>query len=68
MTQTDDNLKEAFAGESQANRRYTFFADKAEKEGLKQVARLFRAAAEAESKARMRMLREPPRRLAPVPG
>ena len=49
MTQTDDNLREAFAGESQANRRYTFFAEKAEKEGLKQVARLFRAAAEAET-------------------
>ena len=49
MTQTDDNLSEAFAGESQANRRYTFFAEKAEKEGLKQVARLFRAAAEAET-------------------
>src|ERR1700690_4138266 len=49
MTQTDDNLGEAFAGESQANRRYTFFAEKAEKEGLKQVARLFRAAAEAEA-------------------
>jgi rubrerythrin len=49
MTQTDDNLRAAFAGESQANRRYTFFAEKAEKEGLKQVARLFRAAAEAET-------------------
>ena len=49
MTQTDKNLQEAFAGESQANRRYTFFAEKAEKEGLKQVARLFRAAAEAET-------------------
>jgi rubrerythrin len=49
MTKTDDNLREAFAGESQANRRYTFFAEKAEKEGLKQVARLFRAAAEAET-------------------
>ena len=49
MSQTDDNLREAFAGESQANRRYTFFAEKAEKEGLKQVARLFRAAAEAET-------------------
>jgi rubrerythrin len=47
--QSDDNLKEAFAGESQANRRYTFFAEKAEKEGLKQAARLFRAAAEAET-------------------
>ena len=49
MTKTDDNLREAFAGESQANRRYLFFAEKAEKEGLKQVARLFRAAAEAET-------------------
>jgi rubrerythrin len=49
MPATDDNLREAFAGESQANRRYLFFADKAEKEGLKQVARLFRAAAEAET-------------------
>ena len=49
MPKTDDNLREAFAGESQANRRYTFFAEKADKEGLKQVARLFRAAAEAET-------------------
>ncbi len=47
MPKTDDNLREAFAGESQANRRYLFFAAKAEKEGLKQAARLFRAAAEA---------------------
>jgi rubrerythrin len=46
---TDENLKTAFAGESQANRRYMFFADKAEKEGFPQVARLFRAAAEAET-------------------
>ncbi len=46
---TTDNLKEAFAGESQANRRYTAFARKADKEGLPQVARLFRAAAEAET-------------------
>ena len=49
MPKTDDNLREAFAGESQANRRYSFFAEKAEKEGLKQAARLFRAAAEAET-------------------
>jgi rubrerythrin len=42
-------LQSAFAGESQANRRYLFFADKAEKEGYPQVARLFRAAAEAET-------------------
>jgi len=46
---TEKNLQEAFAGESQANRRYLFFAEKAEKEGYTQVARLFRAAAEAET-------------------
>ena len=46
---TERNLQEAFAGESQANRRYIFFAEKAEKEGHPQVARLFRAAAEAET-------------------
>jgi rubrerythrin len=46
---TEKNLQEAFAGESQANRRYLFFADKAEKEGYMQVARLFQAAAEAET-------------------
>jgi len=46
---TQDNLKEAFAGESQANRKYLAFADKAEQEGFKQVARLFRAAADAET-------------------
>ena len=44
-----DNLKEAFAGESQANRKYLAFAKKADEEGLHQVARLFRAAAEAET-------------------
>mgnify|MGYP006287804027 CR=1 FL=1 len=44
-----DNLKEAFAGESQANRKYLAFAKKADQEGLPQVARLFRAAAEAET-------------------
>lgn len=46
---TEKNLQEAFAGESQANRRYLFFAEKAEKEGYTQIARLFRAAAEAET-------------------
>lgn len=49
MSMTDENLKEAFAGESQANRRYLFFAEKADQEGHKQAARLFRAAAEAET-------------------
>jgi len=49
MSDTMENLQTAFAGESQANRRYLFFADKAEKEGYPQIARLFRAAAEAET-------------------
>ncbi len=49
MNKTEQNLKEAFAGESQANRKYLAFAQKAEKEGYPQVARLFRAAAEAET-------------------
>lgn len=46
---TMDNLQEAFAGESQANRMYLAFAKKAENDGLPQVAKLFRAAAEAET-------------------
>jgi rubrerythrin len=46
---TEDNLKEAFAGESQANRKYLAFAKKADEEGYAQVARLFRAAGEAET-------------------
>ncbi len=49
MARTTDNLQQAFAGESQANRKYLFFAEKAEEEGQKQIARLFRAAAEAET-------------------
>ena len=49
MGNTLDNVQAAFAGESQANRRYLFFADKADKEGHKQIARLFRAAADAET-------------------
>ena len=49
MSNTQENLQSAFAGESQANRRYLFFAEKAEKEGHPQIARLFRAAAEAET-------------------
>ena len=46
---SDQNLNEAFAGESQANRKYLAFAKKAEEEGYPQVAKLFRAAAEAET-------------------
>ncbi|GAB4484163.1 MAG: rubrerythrin family protein [Thermodesulfovibrionales bacterium] len=49
MSKTEKNLMEAFAGESQANRKYLAFAKKAEEEGFKQVAKLFRAAAEAET-------------------
>ena len=49
MSRTEKNLWEAFAGESQANRKYLAYAKKAEKEGHAQVARLFRAAAEAET-------------------
>lgn len=49
MSKTEQNLLEAFAGESQANRKYLAFAKKADAEGLAQVAKLFRAAAEAET-------------------
>ena len=48
-SKTEKNLLNAFAGESQANRRYLAFAKQAEKEGYPQVARLFKAAAEAET-------------------
>ena len=46
---TQENLKQAFAGESQANRKYLAFAEKADQEGYRQVAKLFRAAAAAET-------------------
>jgi len=49
MSKTEQNLKDAFAGESQANRKYLAFAQKADDEGYPQIARLFRAAAEAET-------------------
>jgi len=49
MSKTEQFLKEAFAGESQANRRYLAFAATADQEGYPQIARLFRAAAEAET-------------------
>jgi rubrerythrin len=49
MSKTIDNLMAAFAGESQANRKYLAFAKKADEEGHKQVAKLFRAAAHAET-------------------
>lgn len=47
--QSEKNLREAFAGESQANRRYLAFAEKAAEEGFPNVARLFRAIAESET-------------------
>lgn len=49
MSKSEESLKEAFAGESQANRRYLAFGVKADQEGYPQVARLFRAAGEAET-------------------
>ncbi len=49
MGKTEDNLREAFAGESQANRRYLAYAGQADKEGYPRIARLFRAVAEAET-------------------
>ena len=49
MSKTDKNLMDAFSGESQANRKYLAFAKQAEKEGFPQVAKLFRAVADAET-------------------
>jgi len=48
-TKTEENLKEAFASESQANRRYLYFAQKADIEGYPDVAALFRSVAECET-------------------
>jgi rubrerythrin len=49
MAKTNDNLQAAFAGESQASRKYLYFAEKADKDGQPQIAKLFRAASEAET-------------------
>jgi len=49
LSQTENNLREAFAGESQANRKYLAFAAKADAEGYPQAGKLFRAAAAAET-------------------
>lgn len=49
MSKTEQDLKDAFAGESQANRKYLAFSKKAEQEGYKRAARMFRAAAAAET-------------------
>jgi rubrerythrin len=48
-SQTEENLKAAFAGESQANRRYLYFANKADVEGQNDVSALFRSTAEGET-------------------
>ena len=48
-SKTEENLKEAFAGESQANRRYLYFAQKADVEGYNDVASVFRSTAEGET-------------------
>ncbi|MHA1731946.1 MAG: rubrerythrin family protein [Promethearchaeota archaeon] len=58
MTKSEENLQTAFAGESQANRKYTAFAKAAEKDGFPQVARLFRAAAAAEAVHAMKHLKK----------
>lgn len=57
MSKTMQDLQQAFAGESQANRKYLAFAAKADQEGYSQAARLFRAAAEAETVHAMNHLR-----------
>ena len=49
MTDTHENLSEAFAGESQAFQKYSAFAKKAEKDGFPNIAKLFRTTAEAEA-------------------
>ncbi|MCP1661464.1 MAG: rubrerythrin family protein [Methanocalculus sp. MSAO_Arc1] len=54
---TEQDIMEAFAGESQANRKYAIFAEKAKEEGYAQVARLFRAASLAEEIHARRLLR-----------
>lgn len=58
MPKTEQDLQDAFAGESQASRKYLAFAKKADAEGFKQVAKLFRAAADAETVHALNHLRE----------
>ncbi len=48
-SKTEENLKDAFAGESQANRRYLYFAQKADVEGYNDVSAVFRSTAEGET-------------------
>jgi len=58
MGRTEENLKTAFAGESQANRKYLAFAKKADTEGYAGIAKLFRAAAQAETIHALRELND----------
>jgi rubrerythrin len=58
MSRTEENLKAAFAGESQANRKYLAFAHKADAEGYNGIAKLFRAAAHAETIHALRELND----------
>jgi len=58
MSKSEEGLQQAFAGESQANKKYTAFAKKADSEGYKQIAKLFRAAADAEAVHALAHLRE----------
>jgi rubrerythrin len=57
MTNTEQYLQEAFTGESRANRTYMTFAEQADSEGLRNVAKLFRAASEAEAIHARKMIR-----------
>jgi rubrerythrin len=53
LAKTEENLKAAFTGESQANRKYLAFSKKADEDGYKQIAKLFRAAADGETRHAM---------------
>ena len=64
-SKTEDNLKAAFAGESQANRRYLYFAQKADVEGYNDVAAVFRSTAEGETGHAMAILSIWKRRVIP---
>jgi rubrerythrin len=58
MSRTEENLRAAFAGESQANRKYLAFAQKADADGYNGIAKLFRAAAQAETIHALRELND----------
>src|SRR4030043_432757 len=68
MSKSEQFLKEAFAGESQANRRYLAFAEKADQEGHHRAAKLFRAAARRETVHRLMRLRRSTRTILKEPS